>query len=42
MENARSEYEKTLALLNMRIDLNFEADYIPVLQKLQEGDDGMI
>jgi hypothetical protein len=42
MENAKSEYEKSLALLNMRIDLRFETDYLPVLAQLQEADDNMI
>lgn len=42
MENARSEYEKSVAALNMRIDLKVEAEYYPVLSKLQDNDDGMI
>jgi hypothetical protein len=42
MENARSEYEKSVAALNMRIDLKVESEYFPILQKLQENDDSMI
>jgi|LauGreDrversion4_2_1035121.scaffolds.fasta_scaffold581024_1 hypothetical protein len=42
MENAKNEYEKSLAQLNMRIDLRFESEYLPLLSKLQENDDGMI
>lgn len=42
MENARSEYEKSLAMINMRIDIKFESEYQPSLLKLQESDDGMI
>jgi len=42
MENAKSEYEKSVAALNMRLDLKVESEYFPVLQKLQENDDSMI
>lgn len=42
MENAKSEYEKSVAALNMRIDIKLESEYFPVLQRLQENDDSMI
>jgi hypothetical protein len=34
MENARSEYEKSLAMLNMRIDIRYESEYVPLLRVL--------
>jgi hypothetical protein len=42
MENSRNEYEKSLALLNMRLDLSFDSDYLPLLRGLQQADDSMI
>ena len=41
-ETAKSEYEKSLAMLNMRIDIRYESEYLPVLRLLQQIDESMI
>ena len=41
-ETAKSEYEKSLAMLNMRIDIRYESEYLPLLILLQQQDESMI